>query len=65
MSVGITLGDIGAKFSSTFNGGDNGYLMFDHVRIPLNHMLMGLAKVHVYIVGLIFILALTVVTPSG
>lgn len=45
LSVGITIGDIGAKFSSTFNGNDNGYLMFDRVRIPLNQMLMRLAKV--------------------
>jgi len=41
---GITIGDIGAKFSLTSNGADNGYLMFDYVRIPLNQMLMGLAK---------------------
>ncbi|KAL9961614.1 hypothetical protein ACROYT_G030588 [Oculina patagonica] len=41
---GITIGDIGAKFSATFNGGDNGYLMFEHVRVPLNQMLMALAK---------------------
>ncbi|XP_022795234.1 peroxisomal acyl-coenzyme A oxidase 1-like [Stylophora pistillata] len=41
---GITIGDIGAKFSMSFNGSDNGYLMFDHVRIPLDQMLMGLAK---------------------
>ncbi|KAJ7388681.1 Acyl-coenzyme A oxidase (Acyl-CoA oxidase) [Desmophyllum pertusum] len=41
---GITVGDIGAKFSTLMNGGDNGYLMFNHVRIPLNQMLMGLAK---------------------
>lgn len=39
------VGDIGAKFSPTLNGADNGYLMFDHVRIPLDQMLMGLAKV--------------------
>ena len=43
--LGITVGDIGAKFSTLMNGGDNGYLMFNHVRIPLNQMLMGLAKV--------------------
>ena len=28
-----------------YNGSDNGYLMFDHVRIPLDQMLMGLSKV--------------------
>ena len=39
------VGDIGAKFSQTMNGTDNGYLMFDHVRIPRDQMLMGLAKV--------------------
>ena len=39
------VGDIGAKFAPILNGADNGYLMFDHVRIPLNQMLMGLAKV--------------------
>ncbi|CAH3158358.1 unnamed protein product [Pocillopora meandrina] len=41
---GITVGDIGAKFSPLTNVTDNGFLMFDHVRIPLNQMLMGLAK---------------------
>ena len=45
VSVGIKVGDIGAKFCPTMNGTDNGYLMFDHVRIPRNQMLMGLAKV--------------------
>ena len=43
--LGITVGDIGAKFSPLTNITDNGFLMFDHVRIPLNQMLMGLAKV--------------------
>ena len=42
---GVMVGDIGAKFSPVMNGTDNGYLMFDHVRIPRNQMLMGLAKV--------------------
>ena len=42
---GITIGDIGSKFSMMYNGSDNGYLMFDHVRIPLDQMLMGLSKV--------------------
>lgn len=41
---GITVGDIGAKFSTLTNASDNGFLKFDHVRIPLNQMLMGLAK---------------------
>lgn len=45
VSVGIKVGDIGAKFSQAMNGADNGYLMFNHVRIPRNQMLMGLAKV--------------------
>ena len=43
--TGITIGAIGPKFSIVMNGNDNGFLLFDHVRIPLNHMLMGLAKV--------------------
>ena len=43
--TGITIGAIGPKFSILMNGNDNGFLLFDHVRIPLNHMLMGLAKV--------------------
>lgn len=42
---GITIGDIGPKFSYLMSGNDNGFLMFDHVRIPLNQMLMGIAKV--------------------
>lgn len=45
--IGITVGDIGSKFSFLMNGNDNGFLMFDHMRVPLNQMLMGLAKVHV------------------
>lgn len=40
---GITVGDIGPKFGT--NAVDNGFVMFDHVRIPLNQMLMGLSKV--------------------
>lgn len=39
---GITVGDIGPKFGA--NAVDNGFVMFDHVRIPLNQMLMGLSK---------------------
>lgn len=40
---GITVGDIGPKFG--YNGVDNGFLSFDHVRIPREHMLMRFAKV--------------------
>jgi acyl-CoA oxidase len=35
---GIEVGDIGPKFG--FNTIDNGYLKFDHVRIPREHLLM-------------------------
>ena len=45
LTTGITVGVIGPKFSILMNGNDNGFLLFDHVRIPLNQMLMGLAKV--------------------
>ena len=34
---GITIGDIGPKFG--FNTLDNGFLMFDHVRVPRKNML--------------------------
>eukprot|EP00210_Caulerpa_lentillifera_P003885 g3712.t1 len=40
---GITVGDIGPKFG--YNAVDNGYLRFDHVRIPREDMLMRFAKV--------------------
>jgi len=40
---GITVGDIGPKFG--YNGVDNGFLSFDHVRIPREQMLMRFAKV--------------------
>lgn len=40
---GITVGDIGPKLGTDAN--DNGFLRFDHVRIPRDHMLMGFAKV--------------------
>ncbi|CAD6189218.1 unnamed protein product [Caenorhabditis auriculariae] len=40
---GITLGDIGPKLG--INGSDNGFLLFDHVRIPRRHMLMRYSKV--------------------
>jgi len=34
---GILVGDIGAKFG--FNSKDNGYLRFEHVRVPKVNML--------------------------
>lgn len=40
---GVTVGDIGPKFG--YNGVDNGFLAFDHVRIPREHMLMRFAQV--------------------
>ncbi|KAI9701798.1 MAG: hypothetical protein M1836_001142 [Candelina mexicana] len=40
---GIELGDIGLK--AGYNGADNGYATFNHVRIPRTHMLMGFSKV--------------------
>ncbi|KAK0408013.1 hypothetical protein QR680_003724 [Steinernema hermaphroditum] len=40
---GITVGDIGPKFG--INSVDNGFLRFDHVKIPRRHMMMGHAKV--------------------
>lgn len=39
---GIKVGDIGPKFG--YNGVDNGFLSFNHVRVPLDHMLMRFAK---------------------
>ncbi|KHJ93342.1 hypothetical protein OESDEN_06749 [Oesophagostomum dentatum] len=41
--MGIRVGDIGPKFG--FNSSDNGFLLFDHYRIPRNHMLMRHSKV--------------------
>ncbi len=35
---GVKLGDVGPKRGS--DGTDNGWLQFDHVRVPRNHMLM-------------------------
>lgn len=35
---GIEVGDIGPKFG--FSAKDNGYALFDHVRIPRRNMLM-------------------------
>lgn len=40
---GIQVGDIGPKLG--FNGVDNGWLRFDHVKIPRDAMLMRFAKV--------------------
>ena len=40
---GIAVGDIGPKVG--YNGVDNGYLSFDHFRIPRIQMLMRFAKV--------------------
>ncbi|KAI9594232.1 acyl-CoA dehydrogenase/oxidase [Syncephalis fuscata] len=40
---GITVGDIGPKFG--VNTIDNGYLLFDHYRIPRDHMLSKYARV--------------------
>ena len=39
---GIRVGDIGPKFG--YNGVDNGFLSFNHVRVPLDNMLMRFAK---------------------
>ena len=46
-AVGITVGDIGPKFG--YATMDNGFLCFDHVRIPRQNMLMKNAQVHVYL----------------
>lgn len=40
------MGDIGPKMSNILNT-DNGFLLMDHVRIPREQMLMGLAQVSV------------------
>ncbi|KXZ49049.1 hypothetical protein GPECTOR_23g135 [Gonium pectorale] len=40
---GVTIGDIGPKLG--FNSVDNGYLSFDHVRIPREDMLMRFSQV--------------------
>ncbi|PRQ44619.1 putative acyl-CoA oxidase [Rosa chinensis] len=43
---GVTVGDIGMKFGSgAFNSIDNGFLRFNHVRIPRNQMLMRVSQV--------------------
>ncbi|GMT02811.1 hypothetical protein PENTCL1PPCAC_24985, partial [Pristionchus entomophagus] len=40
---GVTLGDIGPKFG--INSNDNGFLIFDHYRIPRRNMFMRFSKV--------------------
>ncbi|KAI6653659.1 Peroxisomal acyl-coenzyme A oxidase 1 [Oopsacas minuta] len=40
---GITIGDIGPKFG--YDEADNGYLRFDHVRIPRDNLLMRYSQV--------------------
>ncbi|XP_078440093.1 peroxisomal acyl-coenzyme A oxidase 1-like [Wolffia australiana] len=43
---GITIGDIGTKFGNgAYNSMDNGFLGFNQVRIPRNHMLMRFCEV--------------------
>ncbi|XP_047308469.1 peroxisomal acyl-coenzyme A oxidase 1-like [Impatiens glandulifera] len=43
---GITVGDIGMKFGNGgYNSMDNGVLVFDHVRIPRDQMLMRVSQV--------------------
>ena len=42
--IGITIGEIGPKLGQ--NTLNNGYLMFDHVKVPRDHMLMRNARVH-------------------
>lgn len=42
---GITVGDIGPKAYGGFATTDNGFALFDHVRIPRDNMLMRFAKV--------------------
>lgn len=41
---GITVGDIGSKMG--YNGVDNGFLRFDHVRVPRDAMLMRYSSVN-------------------
>ncbi|ORX60659.1 acyl-CoA oxidase [Hesseltinella vesiculosa] len=42
---GVTVGEIGPKAYGGFNTVDNGFAMFDQVRIPRDNMLMRFAKV--------------------
>jgi len=43
LDSGITVGDIGPKFG--YESMDNGFLRFNHVRIPRENMVMRNAKV--------------------
>lgn len=43
MGTGITVGDIGPKFG--YDNMDNGFLIFNNVRIPRENMLMRNAQV--------------------
>jgi len=47
-NTGVTVGDIGLKLG--YDSMDNGFLRFDHVRIPRDNMLMKNTQVssHVY-----------------
>lgn len=45
LESGITVGDIGPKFG--YGTMDNGFLRFNHVRIPRENMVMRNAKVGV------------------
>ncbi|CAO3639756.1 unnamed protein product [Cunninghamella blakesleeana] len=42
---GVTVGDIGPKAYDGFSTVDNGFALFDHVRIPRENMLMRFSKV--------------------
>ncbi|KAI8069610.1 acyl-CoA dehydrogenase/oxidase C-terminal [Gongronella butleri] len=42
---GVTVGEIGPKAYGGFNAVDNGYALFDHVRIPRDNMLMRFSQV--------------------
>ncbi|KAI9354041.1 acyl-CoA dehydrogenase/oxidase C-terminal [Pilaira anomala] len=42
---GITVGDIGPKAYGGTSGNDNGYVIFDQVRVPRENMLMRFSKV--------------------
>lgn len=42
---GIKIGDIGPKALGGFSPTDNGFAVFDHVRIPKEHMLSKFAQV--------------------
>ena len=44
--AGIELGDINSKFG--YDNMDNGYLKFDHYRVPRDNMLMKYAQVFIF-----------------